>query len=125
MWDLPGPGIEPVSPALTGGFSTTEPPGKPKRKFFCVCEISNSVLFSIRFVNLGPPPFVSRLHFLLLPVGKQVFRVGSSTVPGNLDYPHLLAKIVSCLFYSDLEKRDGNDRKKKVKHFYSGRLFFG
>ena len=23
MWDLPGPGIEPVSPALAGGFLTT------------------------------------------------------------------------------------------------------
>ena len=28
MWDLPGPGLEPVSPALTGGFLTTAPPGK-------------------------------------------------------------------------------------------------
>ena len=28
MWDLPGPGIEPVSPALGGGFLTTVPPGK-------------------------------------------------------------------------------------------------
>ena len=28
MWDLPGPGIEPVSPALAGGFLTTTPPGK-------------------------------------------------------------------------------------------------
>ena len=28
MWDLPGPGIEPVSPALAGGFLTTGPPGK-------------------------------------------------------------------------------------------------
>ena len=28
MWDLLGPGIEPVSPALAGGFLTTEPPGK-------------------------------------------------------------------------------------------------
>ena len=30
--DLPNPGIEPVSlvsPALSGGFFTTEPPGKP------------------------------------------------------------------------------------------------
>ena len=26
LGDLPGPGIEPVSPALTGGFFTTEPP---------------------------------------------------------------------------------------------------
>ena len=29
MWDLPRPGLEPVSPALTGRFSTTAPPGKP------------------------------------------------------------------------------------------------
>ena len=29
-WDLPAPGIEPMSPALAGGFFTTEPPGKPR-----------------------------------------------------------------------------------------------
>ena len=29
MWDLPGPGLEPVSPALAGGFLTTAPSGKP------------------------------------------------------------------------------------------------
>ena len=28
MWNLPRPGIEPVSPALAGGFLTTGPPGK-------------------------------------------------------------------------------------------------
>ena len=28
MWDLPGPGLEPVFPALAGGFLTTAPPGK-------------------------------------------------------------------------------------------------
>ena len=28
MWDLPGPGLEPVSPALAGGFLTSVPPGK-------------------------------------------------------------------------------------------------
>ena len=28
-WYLPGPGIEAVSPALTGVFFTTEPPRKP------------------------------------------------------------------------------------------------
>ena len=27
--DLPDPGIKPMSPALAGGFFTTEPPGKP------------------------------------------------------------------------------------------------
>ncbi|XP_049565672.1 tRNA (guanine-N(7)-)-methyltransferase non-catalytic subunit WDR4 isoform X3 [Orcinus orca] len=29
MWDLPGPGHEPASPASAGGLSTTVPPGKP------------------------------------------------------------------------------------------------
>ena len=28
MWDLPRPGLEPVSPALAGRLSTTVPPGK-------------------------------------------------------------------------------------------------
>ena len=27
--DLPDPGTEPASPALAGGFFTSEPPGKP------------------------------------------------------------------------------------------------
>ena len=31
MGDLPGPGLEPVSLALAGGFLTTAPPGKPIR----------------------------------------------------------------------------------------------
>ena len=34
MWDLPRPGLEPVSPALAGRFSTTAPPGKPPIQFF-------------------------------------------------------------------------------------------
>ena len=32
MWDLPGPGLEPMSPALAGGFLTTAPPGKPEKR---------------------------------------------------------------------------------------------
>ena len=32
MWDLPKPGIEPVSPAVVGGFFTTEPPGGPQSR---------------------------------------------------------------------------------------------
>ena len=30
MWDLPRPGLEPVSLALAGRFSITAPPGKPQ-----------------------------------------------------------------------------------------------
>ena len=31
MWYLPRPGLKPVSPALTGRFSTTVPPEKPEK----------------------------------------------------------------------------------------------
>ena len=31
-WDLPDPGIKPGSPALTGVFFITEPPGKPSHE---------------------------------------------------------------------------------------------
>ena len=36
MWDLPRPGLEPVSRALAGGFLTTAPPGKSHRLHFLV-----------------------------------------------------------------------------------------
>ena len=35
MWNLPRPGIEPVSPALAGRFSPTAPPGKSILCIFC------------------------------------------------------------------------------------------
>ena len=40
MWDLSRSGIEPMSPALAGGFFTTESPGKPQNNLFisiCTC----------------------------------------------------------------------------------------
>ena len=46
MWDLPRPGLEPVSPALAGRFSTTAPPGKPNSNLLmfqlpgCCCKNS-------------------------------------------------------------------------------------
>ena len=38
MWDLPRPGLESVSPALAGRFSTTAPPGKPRILAFFVTQ---------------------------------------------------------------------------------------
>ena len=37
MWDLPRPGLEPVSPALAGRLSTTAPPGKPTSVLILSC----------------------------------------------------------------------------------------
>ena len=46
MWDLPRPGLEPVSPALAGRLSTTAPPRKPPQ----------SLLFSLTW------PVLKRNH---------------------------------------------------------------
>ena len=44
MWDLPGPGHEPVSPALAGGFLTTAPPGKPRLFVMIPLYLSSSLI---------------------------------------------------------------------------------
>ena len=36
MWDPPRPGLEPMSPALAGRFSTAAPPGKPFSDFLVI-----------------------------------------------------------------------------------------
>ena len=59
MWDLPRPGIEPVSPALAGGFFTTEPPGKPARR------ILN------QWTTREVPPFIPILFCLVSPTFHQ------------------------------------------------------
>ena len=42
--DLPDPGIEPASPALKGGFSTTEPPREPSGYEKNVLRLSSFLL---------------------------------------------------------------------------------
>ena len=44
MWDLPGTGVEPVSPVLAGEVFTTESPGKP-------CMIYFNLLFYLENVS--------------------------------------------------------------------------
>ena len=45
MWDLPSPGLEPVSPALAGRFSTTAPAGKPYSTFLYDIFINGMYLY--------------------------------------------------------------------------------
>ena len=44
MWDLPRLGLEPVSPALAGRFSTTAPPGKPLSLFLMRLFLTKPVM---------------------------------------------------------------------------------
>ena len=48
LWDLPRPGIKPVSPALVGELLFTLPPGKSAT--FFICKISYGTFYS--FTNL-------------------------------------------------------------------------
>ena len=55
MWDLPRPGLEPVSPALAGRLSTTAPPGKPLNG-----NLKSSRLLQILQALLQPHPQKAR-----------------------------------------------------------------
>ena len=58
MWDLPRPGLKPVSPALAGRLSTTAPPGKPHLFILAVTCINRI------YVQCAPCP-VTKLLMLL------------------------------------------------------------
>ena len=93
MWDLPGPGIEPVSPALAGGFLTTAPPGKSRQCGFNFCKItarpfifflsSVSFLFVLFccFISLSLIPYLieSMLTLIFLKEQRRFFQ------PANYD----------------------------------------
>ena len=72
MWDLPRPGLEPVSPALAGRFSTTAPPGKPYFYFF------------------EKPPYC-------FPVDAQIY-IRTNSV-GGFPFLHILTNICYLLFF--------------------------
>ena len=61
MWDLPRPGLEPVSPALAGRFSTTAPPGKPDNCGFIAAVF---VLFPFALFVLYLNPHNNFISFL-------------------------------------------------------------
>ena len=65
-WNLPGPGIDPMCPALAGGFSTTGPPGKPIR-FLNFCISSTFMIPSP--CSMDTPCFscLFPIHFLYSP----------------------------------------------------------
>ena len=67
MWDLPGPGLEPVSPALAGEFLTTAPPGKPLQFNFNLNI--NAMFQASEFWDLVNKPELLSTAFLVLYIG--------------------------------------------------------
>ena len=62
MWDLPRPGLEPMSPALAGRFSTTAPPGKPP---YLILDLRGKA-FSLSPLSMMLPVGFSYLTFIML-----------------------------------------------------------
>ena len=96
MWDLPNSGTEPMSPALTGGFFTTEPPGlcffqvySIVTRYFYILQKDHhfySLIITCRFLVLFeiPEPVVSVINF-----GKFSFIItfNISSFPLSLSFP--------------------------------------
>ena len=57
LWDLLESGIEPVSPALSGGFFTTEPPEKHPPIIFKLRKIKK-YNFQTLFIHIFIYPFI-------------------------------------------------------------------
>ena len=64
MWNLPKPGIEPMSPTLAGRFFSTAPPGKSLVQFMCqnLCENCDPIKLKLT------PRFLSTHSVLLAPL---------------------------------------------------------
>ena len=52
MWDLPRPGLEPMSPVLAGRFSTTAPPGKPRHMYLFKEHKRNYIILKVNIYPL-------------------------------------------------------------------------
>ena len=86
MWDLPRPGLEPVSPALAGRLSTTAPPRKPLSSFLTwllSLALGSSLFKIIAKCNLGKLPSAKSICLLESKWGDS-FR-GAQTTPLNSD----------------------------------------
>ena len=66
MWDLPRPGLIPVSPALAGRFSTTSPPGKPEYKIFKIIAIVACVKWYLIVVIVCISLMINYIKHLLM-----------------------------------------------------------
>ena len=86
MWDLPGPGIEPVSSALAGGFLTTVPSGKFLVSVFEILSIAPILVLGTRRKGT-PVSYHGLLSKLELKYGK----------PDCHRYAEVLVPVPSCL----------------------------
>ena len=68
MWDLPNPGIEPVSPSLAGRFFTTEATREAPPLFSFLYHLTLQILSSVTIYLLSLSCMQCSYQYLSLPV---------------------------------------------------------
>ena len=66
MWNLPRPGIEPMSPVLAGGFLTTRLPGKSQEQTF-LSSYSMPTYVLILYISAGSVQSLSHVRLFATP----------------------------------------------------------
>ena len=102
MWDLPGPGLQPVSPALAGGFLTTAPPGKSCSSFLKVesqreAALSKGVC-TLQFSRYQHSTFPEGSYNFFLVSEDILFSVQNDVQHHSYSFIHLLGLCVKSLF---------------------------
>ena len=92
MWDFPGLVIKPLSPALTGRFFTTEPPGKPPAIHSCfidavLCLVSLKMLMKAMTHSFFSVDFSVSLSLLFLIALVSDFGLKAVLTPGQKAVP--------------------------------------
>ena len=77
MWDLPRPGLEPVSPAPAGRPSTTAPPGKPSQASFTRAQPYSQGFCPYDFITVQRPHLLIPAHW---PFGFQYINLGRTQI---------------------------------------------
>ena len=75
MWDLPRPGLEPVSPALAGRLSTAAPAGKPGPDVWWALLAESPYMAPVyekRYLNGNVSTSLGLFSFLLSPCNKEI-----------------------------------------------------
>ena len=118
MWVPPGPGLEPVSPALAGRFLTTVPSGKPKLFFstspkLCLWD-SIQCQYRGRFsVSVGHPVEVRKLEnwFFVWKTMSMIKKKNSKCWWGCGEIRTFYIANGNVKWYSHFEKQSGSSSK--------------
>ena len=104
MWDLPRPGLEPMSPASAGRFLTAAPRGKSPNGFLGPCDLPMNSIPSLFFHQPLSRTWCSRFQTDLFPDARVLLSVAFPAAQNPLSFllfswsaPFILRPQLGCL----------------------------